>query len=174
MIHPELFIYVEDRAAEILLREIITNPQDREDLISHIKIVPVGDSSIVRTLNTLAREGKLPSKSIGISDGDEKVDGCLSLPGDQSPERIVFEGLKDAEWPGLSERFGIESGRLLTYIEDAMLDPDPHNWPELVGNRVNKSKAMVWEILASQWCKFCLKPDERTYLLDNIKEKMAS
>jgi hypothetical protein len=173
-VHPEGHVYVEDREAQIFLREIIASSREEEDLILRIDIIPVGASNVVHIMSDLAARGKLPTKSIAVSDGDQRTADCLSLPGERAPERVVFEGLRNAEWPNLSERFGVEAVRLLTYLEDAMLDPEPHNWTEKVGNRVIKSKTTVWEILTNQWCKSCLKTEDRDYLISRIKEKILS
>ena len=62
-----------------------------------------------------------------------------------APEIIVFEQLRDMNWPNLQDRFGIGAGRLFDYLQDAMRDPDHHKWAELVGDRILKSASSVWE-----------------------------
>ncbi len=170
-VHPELNIFVEDREAEILLREIIASKEDGADILQRIKMIAVGPSNVVEMLGELAYKDKLPQKSFGILDGDkEGGEGCLSLPGKEAPEFVVYNDLKEANWPNLSERFGIGAGRLFTYLEEAMLEPDHHKWNEIVGDKILRSATSVWEILANQWCKACLKEPDRSLIVNTLNE----
>jgi len=173
-VHPDVYIYVEDRESETLLREIIVSDDCGKDLIHRIRIMPVGDADVVHIMNKLGRQRRLPHKSIAVSDGDRQVDGCLSLPGTKAPERVVFEGLRGLGWPELPNRFDIGAGSLLTYLEDAMLEPKHHKWTEIVGNQIVKSKTGVWEILSKQWCKSCLDHEYRNALTAKIDDVIAS
>jgi predicted ATPase len=170
-VHPELHIFVEDRESEIFLREILASHPDSADLLSRLAIVPVGPSNVVQIMGNLAQKNKLPYKSIAVLDGDTAVsDGsCLSLPGTEAPERLIFKELKDLGWPDLPARFGIGAGTLLTYLDDAILEPNHHKWTSMVGDRVIKSGTSVWETLVNQWCKSCLKNDAREALFREIR-----
>jgi predicted ATPase len=166
--HPEVHVFVEDRNAEILLREILASDTETSHLIARIAISPVGPSNVVEMLGTLAAAGKLPYKAVAVVDGDHKSAYCLSLPGDLAPERVVYAGLKSAGWPNLHERFGIGAGTLLAHLEDAMLAPDHHTWNAMVGDKVHKSATSVWELLATEWCRSCLTPADRKQLAEGI------
>ena len=87
------------------------------------------------------------------------------MPGRAAPERVVFEELKAKQWQHLPERFGIGAGDLIGYLEDAMLDPDHHQWPKRVGDRLLRSKASVWETLCIEWVKSCATPSEKEHLI---------
>lgn len=167
--HPELFIYVEDREAAILLREILSSTAEGAELLPRIAIFPVGPANVVKIMGQLAHAGLLPHKAVSVMDGDkEGGDGCLSLPGERAPERIVFEELRDKNWPDLPARFGLGAGSLLGHLDDAILEPDHHKWTSLVGDRVVKSKMSVWEILANQWVKSCLDPEVAKQIAKDI------
>ena len=169
-VHPECFLFVEDKEAKILLREIIARSAEAETILGKIGIFPVGPANVVKMLGELAFNEKLPYKGMGILDGDVDASvGCISLPGDSSPEQVVFADLKDQNWGSLSDRFGIGAGELYAYLEDAMLEPDPHRWTEFVGNRVLKSKHTVWEILAEEWSRICLADEIRDQTVNEIK-----
>lgn len=169
-VHPEAFIYVEDESAKIWLREILASHPDGGDLLPRLKINPVGPSNVVTLLGQLGAQGRLPHKSLSILDGDiEVTEGCITLPGGDAPEKVVFSGLKEAGWPNIHARFGIGAGSLLGYIEDAMLTPDHHAWPRIVGDRVIKSEKSVWEILAAEWCRTCLSENEKNRIVEAIK-----
>jgi hypothetical protein len=48
------------------------------------------------------------------------------------------------------------AGTLFTALDDALLEPDHHKWPAMVGDQVSKSATSVWEILCTEWSKVCL------------------
>lgn len=167
-VHPDVHVFVEDREAEILLREILASSEESAQLLHRIEVSPVGPSNVVALLGGLGQSGKLPYKSVAIVDGDHPDKGCIALPGTLAPERMVYGELKAKDWPNLSQRFGVGAGTLLTAIEDAMLDPDHHRWNTKVGDQILKGAASVWEILANEWCKSCLNSDDRKKLVDGI------
>jgi len=167
-VHPEVHLFVEDREAEVLLREILASSEDTGKLLQRIAINAVGASNVVAMLGGLGKGGKLPYRSLAIVDGDHIDANCLSLPGTLAPERMVYTDLKAKDWPNLPLRFGIGAGTLLTALEDAMLEPDHHKWNAKVGDQILKSSASVWEVLANEWCKSCLDPHSRKALADAI------
>lgn len=173
IVHPEAFVYVEDRSAEIWVREILVCHPDGAVVMSRIKISPVGPANVVAMMGKLAEEGKLPQAGIGVLDGDQQeAQGCIKLPGEDAPERVVFLGLRDNNWAGLHERFGVGAGDLHTYLEDALLSPDFHRWPSLVGDRILKSATSVWEIMVTEWCRVCLTDDGRDLFVHAIKRAL--
>lgn len=168
-VHPELFVFVEDREAEVLLREILATSTETSELLARISISPVGASNVVAMLGALGAAGKLPYRSIAVVDGDHPNEHCISLPGNLAPERMVYSELRNANWPQLPDRFGVGAGSLLTALEDAMLEPDHHKWNAIVGDRVHKSSSSVWELMCNQWCKVCLPADARLAIAQAIR-----
>ncbi|MBO9644120.1 MAG: AAA family ATPase [Pseudacidovorax sp.] len=174
MVHPEAFLYVEDRLAEVWTREIIASHPEGSEILSRVRISPVGPANVVRVMGQLALAGKLPHPGLGIQDGDQgDAPGCIGLPGADAPERVVFLGLKAKNWGRLHERFGIGAGELHTYLDDAVLDADFHRWPTLIGNRIIKSSTSVWEIMAAEWCRECLDKADRDNLVSSVKTKLT-
>jgi predicted ATPase len=169
-IHPEVHIFVEDRNAQIWLREILASSDETSKILSRIEINPVGPSNVVGMLGALGKNGKLPYKSLAITDGDESWPDCQKLPGETAPERVVFNGLKAKDWANLAERFGVGAGSLFTVLDDVLLEPDHHKWPMLVGDRVKKSSVSVWEILCSEWSRCCLESEYRSDIAVKILE----
>lgn len=172
-VHPDLYVFLEDREAETLLREILASSEDTAGLLHRIYMSPVGPANVVAMLGSLAKEGKLPYRALAVLDGDHKDKNCATLPSSLAPERLVYSDLKEKHWPNLAERFGIGAGSLFTILEDAMLEPDHHRWNAKVGDQVLKSSSSVWEILAREWCKTCLKEDDRKSLANEL-ESVAS
>ena len=171
--HPETFLYVEDRLAEIWVREIIVRHPEGAALISQVKVSPVGPANVVAMMGKLALEGKLPQRGLGILDGDqESKPGCVLLPGALAPEKVVFQGLRDQNWGALHERFGIGAGDLHAHLEDAMLNEDFHLWPTLVGDRILKSRTSVWETMATEWCRLCLDDQVRDDFVQAVRDTL--
>lgn len=169
LVHPEAYVYVEDRTAEIMVREIIARHPSGASVLSRIRLAPVGPANVVLMMGGLANSKKLPQAGIAVLDGDQSVrPGCVLLPGSEAPERVVFAGLKSKNWGRLHERFGIGAGDLHGYLEDAILSSDFHRWPTLVGDKILKSGTSVWEILVTEWCKECLTDSERDRFVDSI------
>lgn len=169
MVHPEAFVYVEDRNAEVLVREILVRHPDGPHLTQRIRVMPVGPANVVQVMGQLASTGKLPNPGIAILDGDiDATAGCIKLPGADATEKVVFLELRAKNWGNLHERFGIGAGDLHAHLDDAVLNPDFHRWPYLVGDQILKSGPSVWETMAAEWCRLCLTNADRDALVGAI------
>jgi predicted ATPase len=172
--YPELDITVEDSDSAIWLREIIAFSDNEGEMISRIRLTPVGPSNVVQIMGKLAYDNKLPYNSIACIDGDkEETIGCFKLPGDEAPEYIVFEQLKAIKWSKLPERFGIGAGSLLEILDEVMLNPKHHEWTKIVGDKIRMSAKSVWETMCNEWCKTCLTEQYKSSLLDILNEKLS-
>ncbi len=174
-VHPEMVVFVEDKEAEIWLREILVSDPDRYGVVNRLDICPVGPANVVQTMGQLSSDGKLPNrKSLAILDGDkESTKGCIVLPGTSAPEVVVYSDLKEENWAALPERFGIGAGTLFADLEDIMTNPDHHDWSRALGDKVRKSHSSVWEILASEWVKKCLSRSDAERIYSAVEEILA-
>jgi len=174
-VHPELYVFVEDRQASILLREILASNGQTAELLSRIAIIPVGPVNVVQLLGSLGAQRRLPYASVAVVDGGEQItEGCIALPGTSAPERLVYDQLRALQWPDLPVRFGIGAGLLLQAFEDAMLEPDHHRWNEMVGNRTHKSATSVWETLTNEWAKRNLQDRDRQEIAAAIRAALPT
>ncbi|WP_104907565.1 hypothetical protein [Nostoc sp. 'Lobaria pulmonaria (5183) cyanobiont'] len=55
-VHPELYIFVEDRDSEIFLREILASDPDSAELLTRLAIVPVGPSNVVQIMGNRCKK----------------------------------------------------------------------------------------------------------------------
>ncbi|MCL2009804.1 MAG: AAA family ATPase [Synergistaceae bacterium] len=170
--HPDLYIYVEDKESATLVREIINGG---EEFLRRIEVRAVGSSDVVKTLGRLCRQNKLPTKGLAIIDGDmgSDTEDYLALPTDKAPERFVLEDLKNNGWHYLDNRFGMGAGNLFSIFDDAFTNPDPHKITEYIGDRLHKSKDYVWSIFVEEWCKQCLKPEDKDRIVSAVKNALA-
>ncbi len=172
-VHPEILVFVEDETSEIMLREIIASDPNGDDILQRIDIVTAGPSNVVQMLGDLGREDKLPYKSMAFVDGDmDPREGTIELPGNEAPEIVVYSELREADWPNLPERFGIGAGDLFNFLEEAMRNPDCHEWNTTVGDKIRKSGRSVWETLTTEWTRSCLDDEERNRIIESIKLKL--
>ena len=171
MVHPEAFVYLEDKLAEIWIREILARHPDGAAIFPRIRLSPVGPANVVKVMGQLAVTNKLPHRGVAFLDADQDPSpGCSMLPGNDAPERVVFLELKAKNWAALHERFGIGAGDLHMYLDDAVLAPDHHRWPALVGDRILKSSTSVWEIMSTEWCRVCLTDLHRDVVIKAIQD----
>lgn len=115
--HPELYVFLEDDEAVALFWEILKiDIANYPEMSTKISDSAVGSCSVVGTLGSLSKLNKLPYKSLCIVDGDKRAEfaDCISLPGEQAPEKQVLLDLKhlQPQWNHLDERFGIGAGSL--------------------------------------------------------------
>jgi len=173
-VHPELHLFVEDKEANTLLRDIIASHNEGSVLLPRLSFSNVGPANVVKVMGELGSNHKLPYKSIGVLDGEmEESPGCIILPGKDAPERVIFNQLRIANWENLPERFGIGAGQLFTIFEDAMFHPDHHEWTSIIGNRTRMSSNRVWEIMAKEWCTICLSDADRDRIIQQIKDRLS-
>lgn len=163
---------MEDDEAVSLFWEILKQDAEHyEEYSKKISARSVGSCTVVKTLNKMSQNGKLPYPSICIVDGDKagEAPDCLALPGTQAPERQIILDLKEKSWNNLDERFGIGAGSLFKHLDDATLLPDHHSWTEYIGNHVKKSKDAVWSILIEEWCKQCAEAERISHFLEKVR-----
>lgn len=170
-IHPELYVFLEDEEAVSLFWEILKHDNEKYDeLCKKISASPVGSCSVVGTLNELGNGHKLPYNSLAIVDGDKRAEypSCFTLPGNLPPERQVITDLQNIEWNNLDARFGMGAGMLFKHLNDATLLPDHHEWTTYIGDKIKKSKDVVWSILIEEWHKQCMTDEVANAFIDRI------
>ncbi|WP_267428412.1 ATP-binding protein [Methylobacterium sp. GC_Met_2] len=148
--HPECDIYVEDVRAAALVGEMIV-ASDR-DLLSRAKIIPYGSASVGNALGLMASQKRFPRPSIVYLDGDQAPStGCVVIPGDDAPERVIFHDLQDKGWPNISSRIGRGSSETIDALEKAMTLSDHHDWVNEAADRLFIGGTILWQALCAAW-----------------------
>lgn len=164
--HPEAELYMEDGRSSDLLREIII-AQDRE-IILRLQFIPYGAASVGRALGEML--SRFPRPTLIFLDGDQEPSaGCLTLPGGDAPERVVFEGLKQLNWKGLSERTGRSPSDVIDACDAAMTGANHHDWVKYAADRLFVGGSVLWQAMCAEWSKHCLKESEAKALTDKVK-----
>jgi hypothetical protein len=152
--HPELDIYVEDVSAKILLEEIIV--ATKRDLIRRCAIVPFGAASVGYALGQMVFEDRFHRPTLVYLDADQvSGNGCQLLPGDDAPERVVFNGLKVLRWDGVAGRISRPVGETVDALDCAMTKTDHHDWMADAADRLVVGKNGLWRALCSIWVTRC-------------------
>ncbi len=157
--HSECDLYVEDGMAAAMLTEILISAN--ADLVSRCEVIPFGASSVGKSLGQMVLGKRFPRPSCVFLDGDEgAVGGCRNLPGEDAPERVVFEALKDKNWGSLSSRTGREFAEVADACNKAMALPDHHQWLTHAASRLFLSGETLWQAMCAEWATHCLDEEE--------------
>jgi len=165
----ECDLYVEDRRAEIMVIEMLAAHQS--DLVSRCRVIPYGASSVGQALGQMVIGKRFPRPSCVFLDGDEgSAAGCVNLPGDDAPERVVFEGLRSREWPKLGERLGRSHSKVADACSRAMFVTDHHVWVEQAANALVVGGDTLWQALAAEWARQCLSAEQAKGVVQAIED----
>ncbi len=165
--HPEADLYVEDQRSQILLEEILAIK--RVELLRRCKIIPYGAASVGQSLGQMVQGQCFPRPSLVFLDADqEQASGCILLPGDDAPERVVFESLKEKGWPEIAERIARSHANLVDAAESAMTLTDHHEWVRVVADKIIVGGNTLWRAMAISWAKHCLKEADGTAIMNQI------
>ena len=169
--HPEIDLYVEDDRSRILLEELIT--VHRRELLPRCSLIPYGAASVGQALGIMVSEDRFPRPSLVFLDSDqEPARGCLLLPGDDAPERVVFEGLKAKSWPDVSNRIGRSPSEFLDSVESAMAINDHHEWVRVLADRLIIGSNTIWRAMCSCWSIHCLDKNAGLAVAEEIQSAL--
>jgi hypothetical protein len=170
--HPECDLYVEDEKAKILLREILM--AHAPDIAGRTQIIAFGAVGVGRSLGQMVNQKRFQRPTLVFLDGDQPVsEGVILLPGDDAPERVVFEGLKAKKWALLPMR----TGRDFPAIEDAcaraMTIGNHHEWAIAVAKDLALGGDVLWQIFCAAWAASCLTKMEASKVVEPILEVLT-
>jgi hypothetical protein len=169
--HPELDVYVEDEAAQVLLREIIVTHST--NIISRCLIVPSGAASVGQSLGQMAHQNRFPRPTCVFLDGDQPpAIGCVLLPGGDAPERVVFEQLAENGWKDLAMRVGRSHSALVDACNRAMTFDDHHEWVRLAADELVLGGQILWQALCAVWAKECLSTIQANAVIDPLRDAL--
>ncbi len=169
--HPECDVYVEDTKAATLVSEILV-VSDRE-LLSRSKIIPYGAASVGMALGIMASQNRFPRPSLVYLDGDQAAaPGCIVIPGEDAPERVVFEALCSANWPDIASRIGRSPSETIDALNVSMTMANHHDWVKLAADRLTLGGDILWQALAASWAKNCSSSEERQIVSQPIRDAL--
>lgn len=144
--HPEIDVYVEDDKAKILVEEIV-QARSREHLL-RMDVLPYGSASVGKSLGMMLSESRFKRPTVVILDGDQDpAPGCALLPGEDAPERVVFEKLSEVGWPNVATKIERSHSDLVDAANAAMTLPNHHDWVRHVADKVVIGGNELWRAM---------------------------
>ena len=148
--HPECDLYVEDISSQVFLNEILMYRAPH--LFMRCEIVPYGASSLGMALGEMVANNRFRNPTCVFLDGDNDIaPGCVVLPGNDAPERVVFADLRKKAWVNLWTRVLRTSSDVSDACESAMLLGDHHEWVGYAATKLRVSGSSLWQSMCAEW-----------------------
>jgi predicted ATPase len=168
---PECDLYVEDNRTERLLIEIIV--KHAPSLVPRCRAIRYGASSVGQSLGIMVSQRRFPRPSCVFLDGDQgSATGCINLPGDDPPERVVLEALRPQGWLRTAERLGRAASDLDDAFNRAMALSDHHEWLKHAAIHLTVGSDTLWQVLCSEWAATCLSQDAASRVVRPIEDAL--
>lgn len=149
-IHPEIDVYVEDNTAKILIEEIMAI--NSLGNLSRCLISPFGAASVGKSLGQMVEGNRFSRPTVVILDGDQDpAPGCMILPGEDAPERKLFEDLRQISWQGIAPLINRSHSDFVSAAENALTLPDHHEWIKSVADRITIGTEELWRAMCRVW-----------------------
>ena len=153
--HTECDVYVEDHRSRILLLEILMKYEP--EAAQRIRPVAYGAASVGRSLGQMAANNRFPDPAIVFLDGDQEPSaGCIVLPGNDAPERVVFDALKKLNWALLDTWTTRDFASIAEACNRAMTSTDHHDWLPSAANALVLEPETLWQAMCAEWTRNCL------------------
>jgi predicted ATPase len=170
--HHECDLYVEDNAAASMLVEILAKQSPA--LVRRCQIIPFGAASVGSSLGQMVAGNRFRRPTVVFLDGDRGDDiGCVVLPGEEAPERVVFPALQAKEWRNLSERTGRPHAQVADACAKAMLLGDHHEWVRQAASELVLSGEILWQAMCAEWAQSCLSDDEGRRIVEAVEDALT-
>jgi hypothetical protein len=157
----ECDLYVEDERAERMTLEIIAERARNRETVLRCKTTKFGAASVGQALGIMKSQNRFDHPTFVFLDGDQgESTGCINLPGDDAPERVVFESLGTKKWLSLSDRIKRAFSDVDDACTQAMYLPDHHDWIKFAANKLVVGTDALWQAMCSEWAAKCL--DEKS------------
>jgi predicted ATPase len=171
--HPECEVYVEDRRAQTMLREIIV--AHSKGLIERCAMIPFGMAGVGRALGIMVSQDRFLRPSCVFLDGDQSESaGCYLLPGGDAPERVVFGDLERIAWGKLRERIGRPYAEVADACIQVMSLTDHHDWVNAAATKLTLPGESLWQAMCAEWATNCLDPIIAKPIIQSIADLLLA
>jgi predicted ATPase len=166
----ECDVYVEDKRSQILLIEILIK-HAKAELVLGCRFIPYGAASVGQALGIMVSQKRFPRPSCVFLDGDQTDStGCIKLPGDEAPERVVFEDLRARNWQGIAARTGRNHADVVDACNRAMSLSSHRDWINTAATTLVMGGDILWQALSAEWAGNCLLPEEVKKIVQPIED----
>jgi predicted ATPase len=169
--YPEIDIYVEDIFAKILVEEIIAMAD--LSLLSRVQIIPYGAANVGKSLGLMNNQNRFPKATIVLLDGDQDPSaGCLILPGNDAPERVIYDALNSIGFPKVAGIIARSHSDLVNNCQIAMTLPNHHDWNKSVADNIICGGYELWRALCRTWVEDVYRPDITNFMVLALRDKL--
>jgi predicted ATPase len=169
--HPEVEVYVEDVRAERLIIEILA--AHSPDLVTRCQTIPYGAASVGQALGQMAADDRFPRLSCVFLDADRAGSpGCHLLPGEDAPERVVFESLSANGWGEVHTRVGRKYADVADALSRSMTMADHHEWIRSAASALTLDSDTLWQAMTAEWATKCLTRDDANAIIGPITDRL--
>lgn len=170
--HPECELYVEDSIAKTLLTEMLSQ-RDR-DLASRMLVTSFGAASVGYQLGQMVAAKRFP-RPVGVFlDGDcADGDGCCILPGEDAPERVIFEALEQKNWGDLWIKLLRDTSIVSDACGSSLALTDHHDWVREAAKRLMVGGDILWHAMCAEWVEKCLSDQEFSRIKHYIEDRLS-
>jgi predicted ATPase len=168
---PDLYLFVEDSSAEVLLGEILRffNVE-----LARVRCMPLGPADMVRNVGRLAHADSLPIQCVCVLDADQQVgDGCVKLPGTLAPEREIVSSVALQAVKEFAARLGVSDASVSDALAGAQAITNHHEWIAFLSRTLNQSTAYMWTALCAVWVRHCMDASAGQALAEEVKLRLA-
>jgi hypothetical protein len=170
--YPECDIYVEDDRAADLIREILV--KFAPTIVQRCQFTPYGAASAGFVLGQMNNDRRFKRPTIVFVDGDqEDRSGCIVIPGDEAPERVVFGNLKDKSWGNLATQLSRDYSSVADACNQAMTFDDHHEWIRLAASKLLVSGDLLWQQMCAEWAATSITDDVALKITQPIQDALS-
>lgn len=170
MPHYDCDLYVEDKRSQIMLVEILVN-HAKPELVLGCRIIPYGAASVGQALGIMNSQKRFPRPSGVFLDGDQAASiGCVNLPGEDAPERVVFEQLRKKDWLSVAKRTGRDHADVVDACNRAMSLANHHDWVNRAATALVMGGDILWQAMCAEWAAGCLPVEEARKIIQPIED----
>lgn len=141
------------------------------ELVQRCRITPFGASSVGKSLGMMVSQNRFYNPTCVFLDGDEgTAPGCMNLPGEDPPERVVFEALNARNWLSAATRTGRDFADFADACKRAMTLHDHHEWVRIAATHLTLSGDTLWQALCAEWATKCLTTEEAKTVVQTVQD----
>jgi len=171
--HYECDVYVEDDRARTMVLEILTASEP--DLVRRVQVVPFGAASVGEALGQMVSKDRFPRPTAVFLDGDRAATpGCGVLPGEDAPERVVFDALMKRSLEGVARRVGRETSQLIDAFNYAMTLPDHHQWLDAAAASLVVGSGVLWQAMCADWAAEDLDASDADAIVARVSDALEN
>jgi len=169
----ECDLYVEDERAQRMVIEIIAERAANRESVLRCKTTTFGTASVGQALGIMKSQNRFHRPTFVFLDGEQEGSpGCIKLPGDEAPERVVFEALQSARWHSLHERIKRSFSDVADACLQAMFLPDHHDWIKFAADKLVVGADTLWQAMCSEWAAKSLDAKEAARITQPIEDAL--